>query len=40
MPNSDETWMNLVQKTFEEVGSQRDDKCGGGIYWVNTFFDV
>ncbi|PLW29063.1 hypothetical protein PCASD_16242 [Puccinia coronata f. sp. avenae] len=33
MPNSDETWMNLVQKTFEEVGSQRDDKCGGGIYW-------
>lgn len=33
IPESQETWIALADKTFQEAGSQMDDKCGGGIYW-------
>jgi len=39
LPNSNETWINLADKTFQEAGSQQDDKCGGGIYWYRDRTD-
>ncbi|PLW27520.1 hypothetical protein PCANC_25143 [Puccinia coronata f. sp. avenae] len=39
LPNSNETWINLADKTYQEAGSQRDDKCGGGIYWYRDRAD-
>ncbi|PLW50196.1 hypothetical protein PCASD_01902 [Puccinia coronata f. sp. avenae] len=39
LPNSNETWINLADKTYQQAGSQRDDKCGGGIYWYRDRAD-
>ncbi|WAQ83153.1 hypothetical protein PtA15_3A520 [Puccinia triticina] len=33
LPNSNETWINLADKTYRQVYAQKDDKCGGGVYW-------
>ncbi|EFP77527.1 hydrolase 76 protein [Puccinia graminis f. sp. tritici] len=33
LPNSTVTWISLADKTYQGAASQKDDKCGGGIYW-------
>lgn len=33
MPGVDGSWIVAPQKTLDQVYEQRDDQCGGGIYW-------
>ncbi|MBW0479279.1 hypothetical protein O181_018994 [Austropuccinia psidii MF-1] len=33
MPGAKSDWISLAVKTYEQVRSQTDGKCGGGIYW-------